>query len=81
MSARTIFNGNGKLPSELELAVQHGVLVNVDSEFDFMNIAAAAKKVRQDVSFSLQNRSMGGARQTSMLHIDWFQGRVLLVQQ
>jgi hypothetical protein len=45
-STRTIFNGNGKLPSELELAVQHGVLVNVDSEFDFQNIAAAAKKVR-----------------------------------
>jgi hypothetical protein len=45
-SCRTIFNGNGKLPAELELAVQHGVLVNVDSEFDFQNIAAAAKKVR-----------------------------------
>jgi hypothetical protein len=44
---RTIFNGNGKLPAELELAVQHGVLVNVDSEFDFQNIAAAAKKVRR----------------------------------
>jgi hypothetical protein len=44
-SCRTIFNGNGKLPAELELAVQHGVLVNVDSEFDFQNIAAAAKKV------------------------------------
>lgn len=42
----TIFNGNGKLPAELELAVEHGVLVNVDSEFDLANIAAAAKKVR-----------------------------------
>jgi diaminopimelate decarboxylase len=46
-AARTIFNGNGKLPAELELAVQHGVLVNVDSEFDFQNIAATAKKVRR----------------------------------
>jgi diaminopimelate decarboxylase len=45
-ACRTIFNGNGKLPAELELAVQHGVLVNVDSEFDLENIAAAAKKVR-----------------------------------
>lgn len=42
---RTIFNGNGKLPAELELAVSHGVLVNIDSEFDLANISAAAKKV------------------------------------
>jgi hypothetical protein len=41
----TIFNGNGKLPAELELAVSHGVLVNIDSEFDLANISAAAKKV------------------------------------
>ena len=45
MLRRTILNGNGKLPWELELAVQQGVLVNVDSEFDFDNIAAAARKV------------------------------------
>lgn len=36
----TIFNGNGKLPWELELAVEKGVLVNVDSEFDLANITA-----------------------------------------
>jgi len=41
----TILNGNGKLPWELELAVETGVLINVDSEFDFANIVAAAKKV------------------------------------
>ena len=35
----------GKLPWELELAVDSGVLVNVDSEFDFANIVSAAKKV------------------------------------
>lgn len=40
---RTVLNGNGKLPWELELAAQHGVLVNVDSEFDLRNIAAAAR--------------------------------------
>lgn len=40
---RTIFNGNGKLPWELRLAVEQGVLVNVDSEFDLDNIAAAAE--------------------------------------
>lgn len=42
---RTIFNGNGKLPKELELAVEHGVLVNIDSEFDLENIRLAAKNV------------------------------------
>jgi diaminopimelate decarboxylase len=42
---RTVFNGNGKLPWELELAVQHEVLVNVDSEFDLHNVRAAAQKV------------------------------------
>jgi hypothetical protein len=45
--SRTILNGNGKLPWELELAAEHGVLVNVDSEFDFANIAEAARKVRR----------------------------------
>lgn len=42
---RTIFNGNGKLPKELELAVEQGVLVNIDSEFDLENIRQAAKTV------------------------------------
>ncbi|KAK2078885.1 hypothetical protein QBZ16_002575 [Prototheca wickerhamii] len=42
---RTIFNGNGKLPADLEFAVQHGGLINVDSEFDLGNIAAAARRV------------------------------------
>lgn len=42
-ACRTILNGNGKLPWELELAVKTGVLVNVDSEFDYANVVAAAK--------------------------------------
>ena len=42
---RTIFNGNGKLPWELRLAVEHGVLINIDSEFDMDNIAEAAAAV------------------------------------
>lgn len=41
-----MFNGNGKLPAELEVAVKAGVLVNIDSEFDLENIRAAARKVR-----------------------------------
>lgn len=43
MARRTVLNGNGKLPWELELAAQQGVLVNVDSEFDLANITAAAR--------------------------------------
>lgn len=52
--SRTILNGNGKLPWELELAAQAGCLVNVDSEFDFQNIAAAAKKVGKRVKVLLR---------------------------
>ncbi len=47
LHGRTIFNGNGKLPWELELAVEQGVLINIDSEFDFENIKAAAKKLNK----------------------------------
>lgn len=42
---RCIFNGNGKLPRELEMAVEHGVLINIDSEFDLENIKVAASVV------------------------------------
>ena len=39
---RTILNGNGKTHDELVLAAEHGVRVNIDSEFDLRNIARAA---------------------------------------
>ena len=39
---QTIFNGNGKTLDELCLAVEHGVLINVDSEFDLAHIQQAA---------------------------------------
>lgn len=52
--SRTILNGNGKLPWELELAAEVGCLVNVDSEFDFENIAAAARKVGKKVKVMLR---------------------------
>lgn len=52
--ARTVFNGNGKLPWELELAAQQGVLINIDSEFDLMNIAAAARKTGKQVKVLLR---------------------------
>lgn len=48
-TTRTVFNGNGKQPWELELAVEHGVLINVDSEFDLHNIRAAAQKLQKSV--------------------------------
>jgi diaminopimelate decarboxylase len=51
---RTILNGNGKLPWELELAVREGVLVNIDSEFDLQNIAAAARTVDKPVKLLLR---------------------------
>lgn len=54
LCCRTIFNGNGKLPWELELAVANGVLVNVDSEFDLENIKAAAKKLNKPVKVLLR---------------------------
>jgi diaminopimelate decarboxylase len=50
----TIFNGNGKLPWELELAVSKGVLINVDSEFDFENIKAAARKLNKPANVLLR---------------------------
>jgi diaminopimelate decarboxylase len=42
---RTVLNGNGKTLSELSLAAQHGVMINVDSEFDLEHIQAAANQV------------------------------------
>jgi len=40
--ADMMFNGNGKRRDEVALAVQHGVTVNIDSEFDLEHIAAAS---------------------------------------
>ncbi len=41
--SRTILNGNGKTLEELSLAVEHGVLINIDSEFDLAHIQQTAK--------------------------------------
>ncbi|MEE9270719.1 MAG: diaminopimelate decarboxylase [Candidatus Krumholzibacteria bacterium] len=40
--AAIVFNGNGKTMPELRLAAGHGVLINVDSEFDLGHIEQAA---------------------------------------
>ena len=42
---RAVLNGNGKTLGELILAVQHGVMINIDSEFDLEHIQQAAKEV------------------------------------
>lgn len=41
--SKMVFNGNGKMLHELELAVQNKVLVNIDSEFDLEHIIQASK--------------------------------------
>ena len=48
---RTVLNGNGKTLEELRLAIEHGVLINVDSEFDLAHIRRAAAELdgRADV--------------------------------
>jgi diaminopimelate decarboxylase len=51
---RTVLNGNGKLPWELEEAARQGVLINVDSEFDLDNIFAAAKSTETPVKVLLR---------------------------
>ena len=53
-SPSCILNGNGKQPHELELAATHGVLVNIDSEFDLEHITAAAKKTGKAVNVLLR---------------------------
>lgn len=32
--SKMVFNGNGKTQSEINLAVENGILINIDSEFD-----------------------------------------------
>ena len=44
---RTILNGNGKTLEELNLAIEHGVLINIDSEFDLKHIQQTAKDLNQ----------------------------------
>ena len=45
-----VLNGNGKTLPELILAARHGVMINVDSEFDFNHIQQAAKTAQKKVN-------------------------------
>ena len=42
---RTVLNGNGKTVAELILAAEHGVMINIDSEFDLAHVREAAREV------------------------------------
>ena len=44
---RTILNGNGKTLAELKLAIEHDVLINIDSEFDLRHIQQTAKNLNK----------------------------------
>jgi diaminopimelate decarboxylase len=44
-----VLNGNGKTVREIALAADHGVMINVDSEFDVENIERAASTVGREV--------------------------------
>lgn len=43
---RTVFNGNGKTLRELTLAVERGVLINIDSEFDMAHIEQVSSRTK-----------------------------------
>jgi diaminopimelate decarboxylase len=87
---RTVFNGNGKTPAELRLAVACGCLVNVDSEFDLEHIhgaAAAAGKVANviirinpDVDPQVHAYVSTGLANSKFgirnSHLDWFLRRI-----
>lgn len=62
--SKMIFNGNGKLLWELELAITLQVMINVDSEFDLENIVQAVKNVRAS------NKSNEGLKARLLLRIN-----------
>ena len=51
---RMVLNGNGKTLPELILAAQHGVMINVDSEFDFKHIQQAARDAQKKVNILIR---------------------------
>ncbi|CAI5953362.1 unnamed protein product [Closterium sp. NIES-64] len=49
-----VLNGNGKQQHELELAAEHGCLINIDSEFDLEHVTAAAEATGKVVNVLLR---------------------------
>jgi diaminopimelate decarboxylase len=52
--SRTIFNGNGKTISEIELAVEREVMINIDSDFDLEHIHAISIRMGKPVNVLLR---------------------------
>jgi diaminopimelate decarboxylase len=52
--AHMVLNGNGKTVREIALAVDHGVMINVDSEFDLDHIERAAATVGREVNILIR---------------------------
>ncbi len=52
--ADMLFNGNGKRRDELALAVQQGVMLNIDSEFDLAHLAHIAQAAEKPVEVLLR---------------------------
>ncbi|CAI5498818.1 unnamed protein product [Closterium sp. Naga37s-1] len=52
--SRCVLNGNGKQQHELELAAEHGCLINIDSEFDLEHVTAAATATGKVVNVLLR---------------------------
>jgi diaminopimelate decarboxylase len=83
---KTVFNGNGKTMAELEMAVQCGCLINIDSEFDLAHIVTAAKnigkqanvmiRINPDVDPQVHSYVSTGLASSKFgirnSHIDWF---------
>ena len=44
-NSKIIFNGNGKTKIELLKAINYGVIINVDSKFDYDNLLEAKGNV------------------------------------
>ena len=49
-----IYNGNGKIIRDLELAVTNQCMINVDSEFDLRHIIKIAKKLQKQARIMLR---------------------------
>jgi len=43
---KIVFNGNAKQGHEIRLAVEKGLLINIDSEFDFLHIMEIAGQLQ-----------------------------------
>ena len=44
---KMVFNGNGKTIEEIKLAVENGIMINIDSEFDLEHILFAAMETKK----------------------------------